>query len=417
MKKIAEIMIFAALALCCSCSESINNEVGGTGTASFERFDIVYDDVSIEMPTKATEEAGGSYIVEITNANDDVVYSGTYSQVKAMSSGVELAAGSYTLNVRSMDLPMSVFSTPVYGATNTFSVKVGQTTVLNPVTCTVLQTAATVSYSEDLLEMMTGNGTATVEVVSGYPLSYELTKSGSTVSYDKRIGYFSVPDGSTTMVVTFVGNVNGSKQKMTKTFTDVKAKELRAITFIKKVSVEGEVSFDVVINTYIQDAELVATYQAGMLDVIGTDPDAPKGDGGMTLDFASDCTMYDDLENIVVTPTGSPFDLRLVATVPNGVKKLKVNIESTSKGFDEAVAAAGGPVIDLVNPSEASAVIFQVVPFPHGQELVGQTSINFDLSSAQDAINLFPGEHTFTMQMTDAKSCSKNIKIKMIVNE
>lgn len=405
------------MAMCFACSESLNREGDGMGKASFAQFDILFEDVSLEMTTKAEEKAGDDYIIEILTQNDETVFSGTYKEVKSTEFGVELPGGSYKLNVRSADLPMAVFSNPVYGASADFTVTVGETTLLSPVLCTVLQTAATVSYSPELLAVMTGDGAASVEVVSGYPLTFDLKKNGESVEYDKRVGYFSVPDGASTMVVTFSGNVNGSKQKMTKTFTNVKVKELRAITFVKKASVEGDVTFDVVVNTYVQDAELVAQYQAGLFEVIGADPDAPKGDGGMKLEFASDCTMFNDLENIVVPAKGTVMDLRLVATVPNGVKKLKVNIESTSAAFETAVAAAGGPVIDLVNPSEECGVIFQVVPFPHGSELVNQTSVNFDLSSAQEPILLFAGEHTFTMQMTDAKSCTKNIKIKMIVNE
>lgn len=417
MKTITKILVCAALTVCWACSETINREEEGTGVVSFSKFNIIFDDVSIELTTKGSEEAGGEYIIEIVDQNDETVFSGTYSEVKSSEHGVELPAGTYTLNVRSGDLPMAVFSSPVYGASETFTVKIGEETMLESVMCTVLQTAATVSYSQELLDVMTGDGAATVEVVSGYPLTYELKKNAETVSYQKEVGYFKVPEESSTMVVTFSGNVNGSKQKMTKTFTGVKVKELRTITFIKKMSSEGDVSFDVVINTYIQDAELLAQIQTGLLDVIGTDPDAPKGDGGITLEFASDCP-FTDLENIVVPkPKDGGFDLRLVATVPNGVKKLKVNIESTSDAFKSAVAAAGGPVIDLVSPSAESAIIFDVVPFPHGSELIGQTSINFDLSAAQEAIVNFTGEHTFTMQMTDTKSCSNNIKIKMIVNE
>ena len=109
------------------------------------------------------------------------------------------------------------------------------------------------------------------------------------------------------------------------------------------------------------------------------------------------------------------IDIKFKATVPGGVKKFTVNITSTNNAFVNAIAAADATNLDLINPTEDNAIIFTVVPFPHGSELLGQTSIDFELSAAQDAIIAYPGVHTFTMKITDQNGCSKEIPVVMTV--
>jgi len=415
MKSLVKILFAAALVLCCSCQERYNDPSTGKGIADFSQFSINREGVVVDVVTKALQEATDDYIVEILNTDEQSVWLGTYGQVKSTGYGIELLAGNYYLKVLSKQIPNAAFETPVYGATKDFTIVAGQKTMIDPVTCYLTQCAVTVAYSQELLDMMTGDGVAKVEVMSGYPLDYKVSYTPGAVTYDTRIGYFAVPAETSTMMVAFSGKIDGKNQTMTKYLSNVKAAEFRKITFVKKEVPEGNVTFDIVVDSYVQDEELTSAVQAPLPDTIGEDPDAPKGDGGIRLDFAEDCTQFTDLNNIEVPASGQPFDLRLFATVPNKVKKFKVDISSTSEAFAEAVAAAGGPVIDLVNPSEESQVIFQVVPFPHGPELLGLTRVDFNLSSAQEPILLFPGEHSFKMMVTDEKGCHNDVTVKMIV--
>jgi hypothetical protein len=98
------------------------------------------------------------------------------------------------------------------------------------------------------------------------------------------------------------------------------------------------------------------------------------------------------------------------------VKKFTVDIESTSSAFTTAVnAATDKGHLDLISPSAANAIIFEVVPFPHGSELLGQFEIPFDLSAAQEPISIYPGTHTFKMTVVDNNFCKKEIIVKMVV--
>jgi hypothetical protein len=416
MKSLRLILAAAALVCAVSCNEDFRrHEEITTGILSFANFTI-HSGLDVEVVSKSTTEASGDYIINVYDADAELVRSVTYAEVKQSGYGIELSAGNYSLEVLSGTLQICAFDAPVYGATTDFSIVAGEKTELGDITCKILQCAATVDYDDALKEIMTGDGKASVEVTSGYPLAYNLLYNGGNIIREERIGYFSLESGATTMVVTFSGKVNGSTQKMTKVISGIKAGELRQIRFIKKVNAEGDATIDITVNGYVEDADLLAYIAAPQLDIIGEDPEAPKGDGDIRLIFEPDCTMFDDLSNIVVpTLEQGAMDLRLIIMAPGGIKKLGVVIESTNSAFLGAVQAAGGPELDLVNPSAESEVIFQVVPFPHGSDLLGATEVHLDLSAAQAPILGFAGSHTFTMKVTDNNNCRNEVAVTMIV--
>ena len=412
MKKILFAAASAAMMLFASCQKSAVQNVKGEGFLSFGEFTLGVDE---EVITKA-DPAGDNYSITILDAEGNNVKTLTYAQVKENDDMISLSAGSYTLEARSLagDVPTASWENPIYGTSKQFNIEAGEVTEIGNLTCTLLQCKVTVAYSDDFLAAITGAGSTSVEVTSGHPLDYVLNANGT---YDQSAGYFAVGEGST-MTVVFKGNVDGKTAKMTKTFTGIAAKQWRQIKFVQKTNEQGQATFDIVINDLISDETLNNSVDASE-EVIGEDPDAPKGDGGITLDFdyAAGCDAeLTDLNNMVIVPKSERvMSIKLKAGAPNGILKFTVDIESTSESFRNALDAAGGASIDLINPSPANDIIFQVVPFPHGAELVGQTDVAFDLSAAQEAIVNYPGTHTFMMTIVDQTFCSKKIPVTMIV--
>ena len=137
----------------------------------------------------------------------------------------------------------------------------------------------------------------------------------------------------------------------------------------------------------------------------------------LEFNYADGCdSQLTDLNNMVIVPTSERvMSIKLKAIVPGGILKFSVEVQSDSESFNNALAAAGGAVIDLINPSAENDIIFQVVPFPHGADLLGQTEVAFDLSAAQGAITNYPGNHVFMMTIVDQSFCSKKIPVTMIV--
>ena len=382
------------------------------GTLSLSGMDIDYSE-EMTTPTKA-EAADGNYMLYIYNSSEELVWSGTYGSVKQDGQeGISLLAGDYRLDVRSSSsgVPDAKFSTPVYGVSEAFSIEAGKTTSIGTLTCTLLQSAVSVRYNDDFLAMVTGDGKSTVEVASGFPLEYVLNYNDGRPKYEQRIGYFAVNGENSTMTVTFKGGIEGKNQKMTTTITGIKARDYHIVTFMKKVDESGNVSVGIEIDGLVADVELDNDAQ-GEESGDGNDPDAPVGDGGIAL--VSTCE-YNISNPVNVPAVGKPFSFTMKAQVPNGTLKFTVDIESTNKDFINSVNTVGGTKLDLINPSEAAMGIFDIVPFPHGAELLGKTEILFDLSNAQAPLRGFAGTHTFTMNVVDKKGCKKSIPIVLVV--
>ncbi|MGM9741698.1 MAG: DUF4493 domain-containing protein [Candidatus Cryptobacteroides sp.] len=410
LKKIFTLSL-AALALASCADDKFNYEKNDTrkGTLSFARFSIDYSE---EMVTKA-EAADGTYMLFVYDAGESLVWSGQYSTITEGTGSISLLAGDYTLEIRSTAaaVPDAKFSSPVYGATETFSITAGQTTELGTITCTLLQCAVSVEYNDDFIAMVTGDGNTSVEVTTGSPLDYALSYNSGTPKYERRIGYFAVNGNNTTMVVTFKGSIENKTQKMTTTVTDIKPRDYHIIKFLKKVDATGEVTIGIEIDGLVADAVLDNDVQASE-EGDGNDPEAPIGDGGIEL--VSTCD-YDITQPITVPTSDNPFNLTLKAVVPNGVLRFTVDIASTNVDFINSVNTVGGTNLDLINPSEEAMGVFDIVPFPHGAELAGQTEVDFDLSGAQTAILGFQGSHTFTMNVVDKKGCKKSIDVVLVV--
>jgi hypothetical protein len=273
----------------------------------------------------------------------------------------------------------------------------------------------TVDYNDEFLAAVTGPGTTTVTLKAGYPLEYALN---ADKTYNKNAGYFAV-EGNT-MEVVFSGSINGKLQKMRKTFTGIEARQWRQIKFIQKKNEQGQATFDIVINDLISDVTLNNNMTPKEDILSDYDPQAPKGDGGITLlpYYEGGCdTDITDLNNLIIkNPETDPMVIKFMATVPDGVKVFKVAIETDNPDFKNAVDVAEAADLDLVNPTAKNQVIFKAVPFPHGAELVGQTEVLFDLSAAQGAIYDYPGVHKFTMSIVDTKGARNSIPVTMIVN-
>lgn len=414
MKKI---LMFAAIAaaMFTSCRKIGGLETSVNGTLSLAGLELLCD---TEVVTKATA-APGNYAIFVYNEAGDQVVRTTYSEAVS-SDGISLLAGNYTLEARSTEeeVPASVFEAPVYGTTKDFSIEAGETTEIGSLTCTLLQCKVTVDYDAEFLGDVTGPCQTDVTVTTGAPLTYGLTYNSGYASYDKSAGYFAVNNGiNTTMTVVFKGSINGKSQKMTASLTGIQPRQWRQIKFFKRVDAQGISTFEISINSFIEDEELVVALVVENEAVIGDDPNAPKGDGGITLEFAEGCP-YTDLQNIVVPdPEVGTMDLRFNISVPNGVKKFVVDIDSDSETFLSSVMLTGSTRLDLVDPMESQGLVFDIVPFPHGHELLGQTDLVFDLSAAQDPISIFAGHHTFTMSITDQKGCKNSIPVVLVVEK
>ena len=422
MKKFLSLILLASAVLT-SCSKDTFNYGGEQqvkcGTLSFAGEMIV--DENVELVTRAGEV--DNYSILVYNSDEVLCLDTTYGAILNNTQGeVLLPEGTYTVVAQSAKtVPAAAFETPIYGVTKeNIQIKAGETTSIGELVCKLVQCKVSVAYNDDFVKMIAGNCTTTVSITDsssqGGELEYPVTYTNGKVSYKKENGFFQVNNGAqTTMEVKFSGvmNVDGEikTQRMVKAFDNIAPATWRQITFVKKVDEEGNATFDIEINNYVEDSTLGEDVE-GSEDTMGEDPNKPQGDGGIEL--VSTCS-FDISQPIVIPASTTPLVLTMNANVPNGVRKFTVTISSDSSRFMNALDVVGGPIVDLVNPSEAAMGIFDIVPFPHGSELIGMTTVPFDLSAAQTPILGFPGNHTFVMSVVDQKGCTKDVTIVMNV--
>lgn len=423
-KTIIPAIAAVVLMLFASCQKTPVNSVQEDGFLSFSEFTLDLDETVI---TKSAVPADGSYRISILDADGKEVVNKSYSEIKNSGEKISLPAGTYTLVASSLvDVPEVAFERPAYGTSEEFTIRAGEETKIGTLVCTLLQCKVTVGYSDEFLASVTGAGSTTVSIKAGSSLEYALK---ADKSYEQKAGYFAV-EGST-MEVVFQGSINGKVQKMRKIFTGVAPKQWRQIKFVQKKNEQGQATFDIVINDLISDETLNNVVNPSEDIIDQYDPEAPKGDGGITLVpyYEGGC----DPDIVVVTdpsdekkksirmtitdPSVDPMVIKLMATVPAGVKKFNVSIETDNSSFKNAIDAADASDLDLINPSSKNQVIFIAVPFPHGQELLGDTSVLFDLTAAQGAIYDYEGTHVFTMTIMDNDGCRNVIPVTMTVNK
>jgi len=418
MKKFILFSISAVMMLAVSCQKTsiTNNQAQGEGFLSFSSLVLDIDETVDTKAASSLAPAQNYYQITIEDADGNVCLTKTYKEIKDADNKVTLPAGNYVLKVSSADdvVPDVEWEYPVYGATKDFSITAGELTEIGEITCTLTQCKVSVDYSPEFLACVTGPGKTTVTIKTGCPLEYTLISAND---YEKRNGFFLVE--GTSMTVVFQGSIDGKNKKMTKVFNNIAPKQWRQIKFIQKVNEQGDATFDIVINPLVSDAVLNNDLLASGETILGEDPEAPKGDGGITIypDYEAGCDEeISDLSNMLIVPKSErTMAIRLKAECPNGIRKFDVAISTDNDGFAAAVAAADATNLNLINPSEQNAVIFDVVPFPHGEELIGETSVPFDLSNAQDAILMYPGHHTFTMTIVDGQGLRKSIEVTMVV--
>ena len=450
MKKLF-VLLLAISGLMVSCSDDFQYNGEGTkpevnlglpegyGMLSFGEMQISIDESEAMVRSTELPEVGGNYVIKIKDAEGKVVVDCSYKDIKDSSEGIALLAGEYTLEVCSTidDIPDAAWEQPIYGATMSgIKIEAGKPTIIaEPITCTLLQCKVTVDYNDDFLAMVKGACKTTITIGSSleYNLNWDATE-GKVKSYEKRAGYFDVNNGAnTTMEVKFEGSIYDEESESVKTmrqskaFEGIEARQWRQVRFVKKVNEEGNASFEIEIDGYVEDDNLGTEDMTGEESVIAPDPNAPKGDGGILLlnvtgltentnptQEAWNAEKTDKPTINVANIDGSSLIFK--ASIPNGAYEFYVDITSTNADFNFAVREITvddenpGRIyltkIDDINRGVVTALSNFGIKFPTPEEVINQSDILFDLTPAVPALKAFPGTHTFSMYVRDSEGCT-----------
>lgn len=200
MKKLATIFL-AAAALLASCSkEQVEPKSEAPGKLILSATAVA--DVILKAGISTD-----NFTVTISK-NGDASFTPIVKKVSELTSAVELAAGTYTVSVKSADFTAPAFDTPVYGAEdNNVVITSGQTTTTT-LTCAQTNAGVKLSYTADFETYCQSKGyeySASVCVKSTPTTLLDYGKKNATENtLNAGVGYFAA--GDVTVKVTMNGN-------------------------------------------------------------------------------------------------------------------------------------------------------------------------------------------------------------------
>ncbi len=437
MKKLTSLLI-AFMLLSVSCMNEDPSYIGGEGekpqpteesgylTLSDMSMRIVLDDVTDNSdddtggetvrPTSSSTPDINSFIVEIIDQNGQKVVSTTYGEI--MSEGtLEIAVGSYTLNVISEDitgLPATMWEHPVYGGTQSFSILKAQTTTINEVVCTLKNIKVTLVCSKDLADQLTDDTASSV------------TLGQNSITFAKgeeRAAYFTPIAELNTLEFELNGKFadTSTPVKFSKVISNVKAGEWRKITLVITYSDKGDIKIDLVVDSFIQDEEVVVNATQGIWEPIielepPFDPTAPTlewVDSDLTQPFELLPSHFDEWGVCTY-----PFVFEL--STPNIIKSFELTISSTNSDFMAAMGSIIPQSVDLcaLTPSDSEYSILSGFGFPVGERLDGSTLTRFDIGGLIPMLYNNPGYdgvHTFVFSVEDQKALKSISSLNLVV--
>ncbi len=416
IKHILLIGIFALITLA-SCDKDVPFD--SNPTEKVEEGSVSFSSLSIEVSNSENIIARSSvdisnYIVEILNTSTNAI-AGTW-KYSEMPEIVTLPVGDYKAIVKSHVVKAAAWEEPYFYGDKTFSIVKDSVQDVGLITCKLQNVKVTIQYDEELLKVL---GTdAKVNVVVG-------DKGTLDFAYNEtRPGYFEFVSSNTTLVATFSGTVDGSKETGYKIFVDIKAGQHRIITYTLKDSPSGppdefgEINGpSLVVNAQIKTIDLTYNVPADEETVEpdptpNPDPDPdpdpdPKPDEN-TPTITSTSLNLSGVNNIA---SGMTADVDIVAK--NGIKNLQVEIISESLSPEILTGVGLADKFDLVNPGDLK-VGLESLGFKTGAEIEGKTSLKFDISEFMGLLINFAGNHQFKITVIDAKGLKTTASLNFL---
>lgn len=349
------------------------------------------------------------FIVEILDAAHAPVLRTTYGELKKRTEPLELPTGAYTLEVRSRESIPDLGEEPVYGKTISFAIVKNELTQLGKVTCTLANIKVSVMCSADLAARLDTEATR-ANVSLG-------TASHAFAIGDSTPVYFRAVEASNRLAFRLEGRfADGSDVRFSKTIDDVRAGQWRKISLVITYADQGGVKFDIKVENFVQDEEIVIGDTSDPWEYLFTeepeiDPSAPS------LAW----TGHDLAQPVELVP--SMFDrtdaFLIDLAAPNGLRSLTVAVSSDNAAFMQSMGGLQLPAtFDLCTLAPGDAAyrwLAEVFEMPVGDALAGATAQRFDLLKPMKLLRDFEGTHTFAATMTDAAGLTAEAHLTLVV--
>lgn len=323
----------------------------------------------------------------------------------------------YTAKVISHNQEKAAWEAPYFeGVSEKFNIENNKITKIATISCKLANIKVSIRYSEGMRKAMGDD--CKVTVIANDDGSLEFLPD------ETRSGYFQAVEGSSTLVATFTGTVNGHMEEVRRIFTDVEAGQHRIITYKIKTgdgTVPDETGTIDPVNGISVDMSTVDESVEGNVtpgeDVIEgnrpgkEDPDEGSGEQGELIKITSE-TISIEGDNIPEEGKNYIVDIESV----NPLSHLIVDIISESLNKEMLKGVGLDSHFDLAEPGDLAVALGTPEPdgfgFPIEDDVVGQTKVTFNITTFVPLLNIFPGEtHVFKLTVEDNKGNKKEVNL------
>lgn len=364
----------------------------------------------------------GKFTVDFVNAVNENADPESYEYAK-MPEVVSLPVGKYRVEAHYGpnygNNKTAAFDAPYYkGESPEFEVQRDRIVDnLDPIVCKLANVKVSITFDNELKSQMSSDSKVTVTVCDGDELEFD-------ESTEETPGYFAFKEGSSTLVATFNGTVDGDETFETKTYNNIKAGSYYQITFrLHKVDPNepGNINPGEEGNEIKVDASVITEGNAGTGGE-NVDPDGgeefldddryPKED---PVGPGPDDPTPDDpqLDNGPVITAKAPITLEgpntyvegmtceLVVESKTGITDFIVDILSETLTAEELQGVGLDSHLDLINPGSLEGAL-SGLGFPIKDQVKDQKKVDFSITNFLPMLAaLGPGEHTFRLSVTD----------------
>ena len=374
--------------------------------------------------TRAVETANFPVAVYSLNTNQVIA---SYKRADEVPAKVKMNTGEYYAEAHSPLQLKKIMNDPYYAGCDTFEILQNINTISN-VICRMVNGSITVRFSDDFMTVFK-SWTVTIDDGSETAIVYTYDQDGLLPSTK----YICFEDNVKELNVQFFGiTAKGNRISTANILTKRQASEQYdsdneyfsggdgiVVNFSPVESTDGDIT-GLTIAANIQFEESEENFTLEVEDKIlpggGSDdeenPDSGDSDA-ITLNLPSD---------MVVSITTDPALGDTYIAAEHGIKSIRVKMSSTSEDMMSSLAdlagnydgvdfATGAEVVENQNMVSLFSDLGQTLAVPS----VGDLEYTFPIGNFFTLLSVLPGEHSFTLTITDMQGGTKNGKLKLTV--
>lgn len=377
--------------------------------------------------TRAVETADFPVAIYSMEDNQEFV---SYEKASLVPSKLVMPVGNYYAEAHTPGVLDKIMNAPYYSGRDEFEILQSINTV-STVVCRMANGSFTVRFTDTFAEAFS-SWTVTIDDGTASAIIYTSDRDG----LNPATLYMRFEENVSSLNVNFVGTtVSGNRITASNMLTKKQASEQYdsdteffsggdaiVIIFNTVESTEGDVT-GVTVNASISFEESEEDFDMEVEDNVTEEEggDTP-GEGGDTPGGDSDAITMDLPEDMIVSATTDPSLGDTYISAANGLKSIVVKMSSTSEDMIASLQdlSANYAGVDFISGAEVVGNQNMVELFSDlGQTLsvpsVGDTQYTFPIGNFFTLLAFLPGEHTFTLTITDVQGNTKNGVLKLTV--